>query len=265
MDLTDFINNIIDTTFKVITKVYQKQKESNFSEIEPSYNSLIVFPKTKDDEDDEDKAEDRISEQELRFIFVEQFNKSVENIGNNLFYSIETPTDEFYYFSGESPRCIPKGEHKRKKKNGENGAGRSANIDLVILQKDGKCINRVALIEFKAHNPKTEDYRKDICKLINENSSCLKYFIQIIDNGSDFNDYGKINDNKLEKRKGNTLASIKSKIGKPDELREKTMNIKDDYQITYWCVNLNKHTKVKGTINKDGLEYKLCEPSSTEE
>lgn len=255
------IDDIIDQTFKVINNVYTSQRKSNPDNFTaPPRESFIVFPK-KSDDDEDNEGLDRISEQELRFIFIEQFNKSIAVKRNELFYSIETPTDKFYYFSGKSPECIPKDEHD--KHTGAKGAGRSANIDLVIFQKKGNCINRVALIEFKAHNPKSKDYRKDICKLIHENSSCLKYFIQIINNESDFNDWGKINDNKLEK--GNTLVSIKAKIGNPDELRKDKIAVKDDYQINYWCGNLKKGQKVTGIINKNGLKYKKCESLFTEE
>ena len=135
-ELKTFIDDIIKETFKVLTKVYPKQKESNtnFSEIEPPYNSLIVFPETK--KDNEDKTEDRISEQELRFIFVEQFNKYVTK-ENNLFYSIETPTRKYYDFSGpESPRVVPKSE----------GTGRAANIDL--LNDQGKDDIPIASVNF---------------------------------------------------------------------------------------------------------------------
>lgn len=41
-------------------------------------------------------GETRISEQELRFIFVEQFNKYCKNNSWNAYYSVETPTEEKY-------------------------------------------------------------------------------------------------------------------------------------------------------------------------
>ena len=201
----------------------------------------------------------------MRFIFVEQFNKPDKAKKNGLFYSIETPTGNFYDFNGV-PHVVERKDHDIKK--GQKGAGRSANIDLVIYQKKDDTIKRIALIEFKAHNPDEKDYRKDICKLINEESEsdCLKYFIQIINNGSDFNDFRNL---ELKGHKRNTLRSIQNKMKNPDELRHKT-NKNDDYpiyEITYWCCNLNldKPQKIKGIINKDGLSYKECESLSTAE
>lgn len=279
----NIIEEIISDTFSVITNVYKYQKESapkNFTVVPPPDNSYIIFPQkadndteddTDDDTDDDTKEDtknvgsDRVSEQELRFIFVEQFNKSDTAKENGLFYSIETPTVNFYDFTGV-PQVVEREEHDKKK--GQKGAGRSANIDLVIYQKKDDTIKRIALIEFKARNPDEKYYRKDICKLINEESEsdCLKYFIQIINNGSDFNDFRNL---KLKGHKHNTLRSIQNKMKNPDELRHKT-NKNDDYpiyEITYWCCNLNldKPQKIKGTINKDGLSYKECESLSTEE
>ena len=261
----NIIEKIISDTFSVITNVYKSQKESqpkNFIGLHSE--SFIIFPqKAKDDT--ENDGSDRISEQELRFIFIEQFNKSEEAKKNGLFYSIETPTRNFYDFNGV-PQVVEREVHDEKK--GQKGAGRSANIDLVIYQKKDDTIKRIALIEFKAHNPDEKDYRKDICKLINEESEsdCLKYFIQIINNGSDFNDFRNL---ELKGHKRNTLRSIQNKMKNPDELRHKT-NKNDDYpiyEITYWCCNMNldKPQKIKGIINKDGLSYKECESLSTAE
>ena len=255
-ELKTFIDDIIKETFKVLTKVYPKQKESNtnFSEIEPPYNSLIVFPETK--KDNEDKTEDRISEQELRFIFVEQFNKYVTK-ENNLFYSIETPTRKYYDFSGpESPRVVPKSE----------GTGRAANIDLVIYQNDKEKIKRVALIEFKAHNPGRHDYLKDICKLLNEesNTDCLKYFIQIICIKRTYDDL----------QKSHTLTKICEKIkGNNNEKKINSLlykGSKNDYEIFYRCCNLRKKEgsqvqKVCGTIKNNKLTFESCESKSTAE
>lgn len=282
----NIIDKIISDTFKTLQEVYTCQKESN-SDNFPAHphKSFIVIPKKANngvansgpssrnlqdpeeaDDDEGNNGLDRISEQELRFIFIEQFNKTDDVKENKLFYSIETPTERYYYFSGRQPRCISEKEHRDKiNSNIKKSAGRAANIDLVIFQKKGKKINRVALIEFKAHDPKEKDYKKDICKLIHENSDCIKYFIQVIDNGSEFGEWGKINEDNLEKCKGNTLVSIKTKIGNPDELRNDKIAVKDDYQINYWCGNLKKGQKVTGIINKNGLEYKECKSLFTEE
>lgn len=238
MNYKEIIEKVIKDTFNVIKEVYEYQKESNKEsnavQSPQKIGSRIIFPKNGDDNNETDRKNGddnnktyRISEQELRFIFVEQFNKSEEVKENQLFYSVETPTKSFYYFSGEEgPKCIPDSEHNEHK--GEEGAGRSGNIDLVIFQRNGKNVNRVALIEFKAHNPGKNDYRKDICKLINENeenNDCLKYFIQIIN----------------VKNQKKTMENIIDKIKDIDSLKEKDKNI--DYCINYRCLNL--HSKVE--------------------
>lgn len=231
MNYKEIIEKIIKDTFNVIKEVYEYQKESNkeFNAVQSpqKIGSRIIFPKNGDD----NNKTDRISEQELRFIFVEQFNKSEEVKENQLFYSVETPTKFFYYFSGEEgPKCIPDEEHNEHK--GEEGAGRSGNIDLVIFQRNGKNVNRVALIEFKAHNPGKNDYRKDICKLINENNDCLKYFIQIIN----------------VKNQKKTMENIIDKIKDIDSLKEKDKNI--DYCINYRCLNLNSKVENNDIIGE---------------
>ena len=59
---------------------------------------------------------------------------------------------------------------------------------------------RIALIEFKANNPKSSDYLKDFVKLNEENyeGKVLRYFIEIVKNA----DSGTSN-NLQEKVKGN--------------------------------------------------------------
>lgn len=69
----EHVRKIIAQTFEVIKKVYDTQKEKfgNSSESCES-GSRIIFPKYSGRYRN---GETRISEQELRFIFVEQFNK----------------------------------------------------------------------------------------------------------------------------------------------------------------------------------------------
>ena len=154
------IDNVIKKTFEVIQEVYNRQKEnSDYSESKET--SRIIFPHNRFDEK-------RISEQELRFVFVEQLNKEIANSNDwNVFYSVETPTKDTYRFSDtEEPRIDPN--------------GRSGNFDLVIHDDNFK---RIALIEFKANNPAPNEYLKDFIKLNNsKEEGGLSYFIQIIEN-----------------------------------------------------------------------------------
>lgn len=87
-------------------------------------------------------SEIRISEQEARILYC--------NILNNLnyFYSIETPTDETYKQTGNTPL--------------------SALSDLSIYRYINNEFKKLVNVEFKAHNPATKHISKDIEKIIRE-------------------------------------------------------------------------------------------------
>ena len=106
----------------------------------------LVFPIKRD-------VKRRVSEQEMRFLFVDHVEQSGE-----FHYSIEAPTTKMYKFSGVTPR--------------------SGNID-VCLYKDGKPKH---LIEFKALNPGQKSYTKDFEKLICDEENLVNYFVQVIEN-----------------------------------------------------------------------------------
>lgn len=194
MNYKEIIEEIIKDTFNVIKKVYKYQRESNAVQSLQKIGSRIIFPKYSNKNKEKGKSgnkEDRISEQELRFIFVEQLNYylSKNNI-SNIYYSVETPTENKYVFSEEgSPRVADDDKNNKK--------GVSARTDLVIYKKDKDKFKKVALIEFKALNPVKKSYEKDFCKLNNEGEGegILKYFIQIVKNHDD-----------------GTIKSIKDKI-----------------------------------------------------
>lgn len=250
-NISKIIEEITRRSFKVIKKVYASQREAKQENKEnlPEIGSRILIPKysehRKPSEKDRIKPseKDRISEQELRFIFVEQLNKYADENNIDLYYSVETPTDKSYVFDEDNggPMVVaPKGK------------GVSARIDLAIMAKDAGNFKRIALIEFKAHNPDVNDYRKDICKLINEerdNPDCLKYFIQIINV-------------KNEQRTWNNIEN--KKITAIDDLKEKK-NI--EYSIEYRCFNLNSmNLKLKqGIIKTNKLQFTGCESLSTAE
>ena len=170
----DHIESVINRTFKIIQEVYDNQQELNGIKGKGS-GSRIIFPMKRG-------TETRISEQELRFIFVEQLNKEIEGMWD-IYYSVETPTMDTYYFKGDNP--------------GRKDDGQSANFDLVIHDSNFK---RIALIEFKANNPVEHEYKKDFSKLNNEKEGdgLLRYFIEIVktfDNGTCKNIHEKIQGN----------------------------------------------------------------------
>lgn len=185
----EHVKKIIAQTFEVIKKVYDTQKEEfgNSSEFCES-GSRIIFPKYSGRYRN---GETRISEQELRFIFVEQFNKYCKKNSWNAYYSVETPTEEKYIFSEKGDKNCP------YKVDGEGNGGQSAMIDLSIHNDK---FDRIALIEFKALNPEESAFDKDFCKLSNE-PTCLTFFIMIVkshDNGTITNIHKKIESKGVE-------------------------------------------------------------------
>ena len=150
------VKAILERTFMSLQSIYDSQKEGN-----PSTNnskmSRIIFPEYRE-------YGQRVCEQELRFVFVEQLYVEIQN-GWDVFYSVETPTEKAYtgFNTGNPKRDI----------NGRSGA-----IDLVIHDNTYK---RIALIEFKAHDARTGQYVKDFCKLENEKAEC-KFFVNILEN-----------------------------------------------------------------------------------
>lgn len=177
----EHIENVIDRTFEIIKRVYDNQQEKEGLK-GAGDESRIIFPKKRKKE--KGGYETRISEQELRFVFVEQLNNEIKGIGDNgkhgekwnVYYSVETPTEDRYYFKDIPPHRCDETEIQ----------GQSANFDLVIHDSN---FRRIALIEFKANNPDIHDYQKDFVKLTNikENDNCkeepaLRYFIQLLQN-----------------------------------------------------------------------------------
>ena len=147
--------------------VFQNQNEGNTCRI-VNPDSRFVFPHYSTLYRN---GEIRISEQELRFAFVEQFNKNNDVKRHNLFYSVETPTELKYSFKD---KMNPK----------PDADGQSAMVDLAIHNEK---YERIALIEFKALNPDEFCYKKDFCKLTAEweNDKRLTTFFVMILKSSD--------------------------------------------------------------------------------
>ena len=193
-DFKEHIETVICETFKTLQKVYDSQQESinGFKHVDTG--SRLLFPCNR-------KEDTRISEQELRFIFVEQLNCEIKK-GWNVYYSIETPTKGGYVdFSTKFP--------KRDDKNGRSGC-----IDMVIHDSTGK---RICMIEFKANNPKPSDYAKDFCKLNNEGVD-YGYFLQIVESSN-------------SKTKSNIESKIKSYKDQVESFKE---------NVFHYCYCLKK-------------------------
>ena len=168
--IEEILCEVLKETFKAVDDVYRKQKEGR--EFVKGGASHLVFPRYgrglyKDDKlkgDTEQAVKTRVSEQELRFIFVEQFNKICDKYKEMApyFYSVETPSDYRYVFSKEKdPRLAELGKKNEKGKQ----EGTSGNFDLTIHDEKGE---RIYWIEFKAAMPGQKDFSKDFLKLNQE-------------------------------------------------------------------------------------------------
>ena len=164
-NIKEHIDKIITNSFKVLEAVYKEQFEpkSNIAGTPhlEHVGSRLIFPKYSKTYRN---AEIRLSEQELRFIFVEQFNEYCRENELHWYYSVETPTENRYLF-------------KEQKKPKRDEGGRSGEFDLTIHDEYFK---RIALIEFKALNPNESCFTKDFLKLREEGKEILTYFIMYI-------------------------------------------------------------------------------------
>lgn len=164
------IDVIIKNTFNTISEVYRTQMENQKIGTYNNNSSRIIFPLKRESKDK--KEEFRISEQELRFVFVEEFNKYYSKKWD-AYYSVETPTRKRYDFSNKEMPC--KVDYPN---------GQSAMVDFSIFLKEQDKLTRVALIEFKALNPDKQSYMKDYVKLLNEDQKFV-YFIMIVKSAND--------------------------------------------------------------------------------
>ena len=171
-DNKEIILDIISEAFKHVKNAYDLSKEPN-----SSTDSRLIFPKKRDESIRVSEPNIRVSEQELRFAFVEEFLKYVKKKKKDWYYAVEVPTKIKYDFSD-----------KKNPKVAEEGKGKSASFDLAIYAKGDNNFNLIALLEFKAGNPKKFDYHKDLVKLENEkegDNEVLRFFIEIVKNADE--------------------------------------------------------------------------------
>ena len=168
-DNKEIILDIISEAFKNVKNAYDLSNEPNSSK-----DSRLIFPKKRDESIRVSEPNIRVSEQELRFAFVEEFLKYVKKKKKDWYYAVEVPTKIKYDFSD-----------KKNPKVAEEGKGKSASFDLAIYAKGDNNFNLIALLEFKAGNPKKFDYHKDLVKLASEkggDNEVLRFFIEIVKN-----------------------------------------------------------------------------------
>jgi len=147
----------------------------------------------------------RISEQELRQIFIDEFKKESLNYLNKSFYSIETPTQKKYKF-GKTYEEIKACEGVYEEK------GKSALLDMCIFQerKYSQEYKRILNIEFKHKNAGLKNIGKDILKLVHEEQNGV--FILL-----------------LESFNSETFCN-KSETGVIDKLNKSLIRFKDEWR-----------------------------------
>lgn len=204
------IVDILDNTFKILDNCYKNNGEALGKADYNASGSRIIFPCYSD-------GKRRISEQELRFVFVEQFLQYCNDNDTkwDAYYSVETPT-KFKYRLTNAGETKNKKQEKPHKTEGDDG--QSAMVDVCIHDKSG---TRLCLIEFKAGNPDKFCYVKDLVKLYEERE--LGFFVQL-----------------LESQNSGTQKSIKTKIKE---------DLKD---LNYVCHTLPSE---KCNSNYQGTEY----------
>ena len=160
--MEEIIKNAIENSFRILTELNKKGCSEETKLIIPDYQN-------NQNEDSGIEKQKRISEQELRFVFVEQLNKTLPK---GCYYSIETPTDRHYKFSESGQNMKPI----------ERNKGQSGNFDLTIKNENKQ---NIAIIEFKSKSATPHSYAKDLCKLWNPEEGLgedtLRYFINVFE------------------------------------------------------------------------------------
>ena len=233
------IIDILEKTFDVIDQCYGVNDELNDKANYSAVKTRLIFPCRYNPKGE--KLETRISEQELRFLFIEQFIQycQVNALWRDAYYSIEAPTKLRYKFSEGDKQHKERMNTPHKVEIGEEG-GQSAMIDVCIHDNTGE---RICLIEFKYGNPEQFCFEKDLVKLKGEGG--LGFFVHL-----------------LKSQQENTLGCVLGKV--------ETVPIKKDSQridkaesfvdsMNYICHTLpKKESDNKGRtqfISKSAEEY----------
>lgn len=147
--------NICKYTLARLAKTEYEIEGSSFCE-------RLIFPA----KDLKGNPSRRVSEQELRFLFIEEFKK----FEPDLFYSVETPTSLKYEF----------GKPCEKLNDNDGITGTSGSLDMCVFQREKNQYSRLLNIEFKHTNCAIENIGKDLLKLMKEEQNGA--FIHLLDN-----------------------------------------------------------------------------------
>jgi hypothetical protein len=170
-----FINKELGTiVVEISKKVLTRLSEMDYERKGGSSDQRLIFPNKFPSEvksigiSEEDLLKyTRISEQELRFLFVEEF---INNPNNGFFYSVETPTEEKYKFGKNYEDII----------NNKKTYTKSASIDLSLFKRIEEKYERILNVEFKHENGAHKNIAKDILKLVREKQNGV--FIHLLKN-----------------------------------------------------------------------------------
>lgn len=183
-----YIEKLIIKTFKNARNMME-EKESYES---PTKRPKIIYPcyskKYRNEENSDKKIKTRISEQEIKQLFIQAL---IEDKKNDFYFSVETPTEFKYVFKNEPKVVAPKEVIPNEKPV-------SARFDLCLYRYQQNEFTREYLIEFKAknkaknqekkdenqekNNEKAKEIKKDFLKLFAEGIDQNQYFIHVIDN-----------------------------------------------------------------------------------
>lgn len=141
-DIETMMEALIERTKIIVNEAYMHHREFHAKTplMEGKPSTLLVFPRFFNSDNDKTTGWTRISEQELRFAFVQAFHEYVCEHKCKYYYSVEPPTVDSYTFSKVE-------DGKRKKIDPIIGKGQSGNFDMAIYDEN---LKRVCLIEFKS-------------------------------------------------------------------------------------------------------------------
>lgn len=214
------VNDLKNLSYNTFLKLIEMPSESEGFTKNPERNlrTRLIFPRYERSDEKPEKI--RISEQEARFVFCQEIDAYYKEI----FYSIETPTENKYSFSS--------GPDNDKKF--EVGRGQSAMSDVSLFEKEenGK-MKQVIDIEFKAHNVDRSNISKDLLKLICENHNGLFFHL-------------------LESADSGTLNQHKHSVS----AKRETRGLIPKYQN--WILDLKETIDTSGILPKAYILFAIC-------
>ena len=218
--IQDLKNLCINTSKNLLRMLNEKEEFSKVSS--PNLETRLIFPKYER----KNNNPIRHSEQEARV----QFILALERYYKEIFYSIETPTDYNYSFSGKKfdekkdkenkPKCFP-----------DLSEGASAQFDLSLFIRSDNNLEQIVDIEFKSQSPTPGNIGKDLLKLFAEDRTGL--FFHII-----YSNSSKALDNDLNK-----FADESKNIA--DYLRENNIKPNSRNVLFVFCVINEKKVFIK--------------------